>query len=296
MSRIFAVVFLGAALTGCQSSNPQGPVDPFLGPTRVPPPQTGSVFTPPPDSYYSSPPPQVPASHSGNPIGPFSHAASPAGNPERPGVIFDAGSSAEGWSATPSFSGASLVSQGATPDLRPQPERPAATVNREPIIRILEPPTGAVLAQSPSSPQSAPTRVVNIVDLPRASDGATPGFRLVSAVEPTDPTASVVRAVAEQPTEAFTPSSGHYGYDPTYAWLRGRLEYSQVDRRWKLRYIPIDGKTDQYGGSVVIANETALAGTERGEFVAVRGRVTQTNNKHDFAPTYEVTTLERLGR
>ncbi len=299
MSRILAVVFLGGALTGCQSSNSQGPVDPFLGPTRVPPPQTGSVFTPPPDSYYYSPPPQHPASHSGNPIGPFSHAALPAGNPERPGVGVDAGSSAEGWSATPSFSGASLVSQGATPDLQPQPgpHTPApATVNREPIIRILEPPTRAVLAQSPSPPQAPPTRVVNIVDLPRASESATPGFRLVSAVEPSDPTASVVRAVAEQPTETFTPSSGHYGYDPSYAWLRGKLEYSQVDRRWKLRYIPIDGKTDQYGGSVVIANEAALAGSERGEFVAVRGRVTHTESQHDFAPTYEVTTLERLGR
>jgi hypothetical protein len=104
-----------------------------------------------------------------------------------------------------------------------------------------------------------------------------------------------VAAVAQQPAEQFAPSAGQYGFDPSYAWLRGRLEYSQVDHRWKLRYIPVDGNTDQYGGSVIIANEAALAGCEQGEFATIRGRVTG-GGEHGFAPLYEVAALERLGR
>jgi len=183
--------------------------------------------------------------------------------------------------------------------MRPPPDPQAtagATVNREPIIRILESPARAAPPSSPPSHSSTPTRVVNIVDLPKADGAAASGFRAVSATEAGDAPGAVVSAVAEQAAGTFAPAAGPYGFDPSYAWLRGKLEYSQVDRRWKLRYIPLDGTTDEYGGSVVITNEAALAGCERGDFVAVRGRVTDPDSGYGFAPLYEVTAVERLRR
>ncbi len=295
MSRLVVCLLLNLLVfSGCRSSTSQGPVDPFLGPTRVPAPSTGSIYTPPADSYYSprqSVPPQ-----SGAAIPSFQQTAAPFQSAGRSNEHSGTPQSSEGWTATPSFTSASLVSESSTPDMRSQPQPPivAATVQREPIIRVLEPAPQAVVAEVPRSNNPGPTRVVNIVDLPRVADIGTSGFRTVSAEA--DPLVNpVVAAVAQQPAERFAPSIGQYGFDPSYAWLRGRLEYSQVDRRWKLRYIPVDGNTDQYGGSVIIGNEAALAGCEQGEFVAIRGRVTGVG-EHGFAPLYEVAALERLGR
>lgn len=296
MSRIVAVVLLGLVLVGCRSSTSQGPVDPFLGPTRVPPPSTGSVATPPPDPSYYQPQRHAPP-QSAVPVSPFPMAALPAqGTAAQPSPEVASG----GWSPAPNFSGASLVSQSTTPDLQPKVEShapAAASVHREPIVRVLEPPSRPANPPTPVSYNPVPTRVVNIVDLPRVPENASAsGFRMVSATASADQADAVVSVVAEQPVEGFAPSAGHYGFDPSYAWLRGKLEYSQVDRQWKLRYIPVEGSTDQYGGSVVIMNEAALAGCERGEFVAVRGRIAGESRDHGFAPSYEVTALERVGR
>ncbi|MDZ7617026.1 MAG: hypothetical protein U1E05_08480, partial [Patescibacteria group bacterium] len=262
MSRFVVLSVLLSTLVGiagCRSSASQGPVDPFLGPTRVPAPSTGSIYTPPADSYYS-PQQNVPVQpgaagpvyqQMGLPIQGAGPPTAQAPSPHADG----------GWSAVPSFADASLVAELATPDMRPpshsqpafQPQPAAvaaATVQREPIVRVLEPAPRDNAAPPMRTSNSTPTRVVNIVDLPRvASSGAT-GIRTVGAEE--DRAANpVVPAVAEQPVGQFGPPAGQYGFDPSYAWLRGRLEYSQVDRRWKLRYIPVDGNTDQYGGSVV---------------------------------------------
>lgn len=88
-----------------------------------------------------------------------------------------------------------------------------------------------------------------------------------------------------------------YSYDPAYGWLRGRLEYSEVARRWKLRYIPIDGRVDQYGGSVVLGESTLLSGRQKGDFVEVRGRLLTGENGHwGYAPVYQVAQLRPIGR
>ncbi len=303
MSRSAAIFLLILTLVGCRGSASQGPVDPFLGPTRVPAPSTGSVFTPPPESYYYTPPQNAPQQylppHSGAVLPSIQQTAQPSHAGASPGAPSAMTLPPEGWSATPSFAGASLVAESSTPDLRRQPPPPAAAgaiVHREPIIRILEPPPRPASLPAAAPHSSPPTRVVNIVDLPQVAGPAASGFRVVSGTEADSVAAPVVAAVAEEPAAQFAPAAGNYGFDPAYTWLRGRLEYSQVDRRWKLRYIPVDGATDQHGGSVVIANEAALAGAERGEFVAVRGRIAGTEDGHGFAPLYEVTALQRLSR
>ena len=71
------------------------------------------------------------------------------------------------------------------------------------------------------------------------------------------------------------------------------MEYSEVDRRWKLRYIPINSETDQFGGSVVLADSSLLSGLQKGDFVEVRGRLlTDEAGQWGYAPVYEVAQLQ----
>jgi hypothetical protein len=88
----------------------------------------------------------------------------------------------------------------------------------------------------------------------------------------------------------------NYGFDPEYRWLRGKLEYSQIDRQWKLRYIPIDGTTDEFGGSVILPDPKVLAGCERGDFIEVQGQLGQKTAKDSYAPPYEAAKVKRLGQ
>jgi hypothetical protein len=75
------------------------------------------------------------------------------------------------------------------------------------------------------------------------------------------------------------------------------LEYSEIDRRWKLRYIPIDGATDEFGGSVLLSNASQLSGYERGQFVEVHGTLgrAREDENRGYAPEFEIHQIRRLG-
>jgi hypothetical protein len=158
---------------------------------------------------------------------------------------------------------------------------------------------GSELAQSMTWNQPAP---------------ATP----IGSIEPNDQNATLAMAEApsagvqtgwnepagEVPTPASTAgtprangsaarASQAYAYDPAYGWLRGRLEYSASQQQWKLRYIPIDGATDQFGGSVVLSDGTATQGLRAGDFVTAQGRVVGASQTgRGFSPRYEVASIE----
>ena len=106
------------------------------------------------------------------------------------------------------------------------------------------------------------------------------------------------RDLAAVTKAAFQPvSNAGYAYAPDYRTLRGRLEYSQSQRRWKLRYIPIDGQTDAYGGSVVLGDFPSLASHKPGDMVTVRGALAGGNAASDgFSPRYELEAIEPLSR
>lgn len=161
--------------------------------------------------------------------------------------------------------------------------------------------------QGPSrtEPQRLPEQrgAIDIMDLPPAqsNQGASArpksqGIRLVSATErvsaPAARGASFGRGTTGKPAGgsngSFSPRA-RYGHDPDYRWLKGRLEYSQVGGRWKLRYIPIDGHTDQFGGSVMLASPALVSGYEQGDFVEVVGSLNrQGQGEQGFAPKFEI--------
>jgi hypothetical protein len=100
---------------------------------------------------------------------------------------------------------------------------------------------------------------------------------------------------------AFQPAAdakgrSDYAHSTDYSSLRGRLEYSPIQRQWKLRYIPIDGKTDGFGGSVVLPDSELLKGFQPGDFVAVQGTLGETSATSGYAPRYLPTSIQRIRR
>ncbi|NLX94581.1 MAG: hypothetical protein GXY83_00240 [Rhodopirellula sp.] len=188
-----------------------------------------------------------------------------------------------------------------------QDGKAAVLANRERIVRTIEPRPqqgssstgtiapnagGAGAATEPRKLSIPASKPVNITDLPevrRSSAAAEPGGKIHrDGIQLTSATEAI-------PTVQSDPSAA-YGFDPQYRWLKGRLEYSQADRAWKLRYIPLDGATDQYGGSVLLSESKLLSGYERGDLVEVHGRmVPPEKGTATFAGAYEIREIRRLG-
>jgi len=281
MKRLFVLVIAAVVLCGCRNQAPPA-VDPFFGRTRVPPPPTGSL--------------------SGRRAAPYYRGASRAMAPLR--------------SIVPTPAGGSTTAEPAGEKL----------ARGEPVIRVLQPRPKAAASSSHSGVSHSavalaasrprrlriPQKAIDIMDLPTAGGSASPkparsasgssGFRLVSGTEgPNDSEKVTVAdgssgsAAAGEKSGQFAPR-GSYGHDPEYGWLRGKLEHSQIDRHWKLRYIPIDGATDKFGGSVVLSNPSVLAGCERGHFIEARGKLGAVDPKKGFAPLYQVAEVKRLSK
>jgi hypothetical protein len=125
------------------------------------------------------------------------------------------------------------------------------------------------------------------------SSGASTG----SAVRPVSgvrQTSFVTQRGASSTPAPRSASRGRHAYDADYTRLTGQLEYSQFSDRWKLRYIPIDGDTDDFGGSVILADNPLLDSFQPGDFVSVDGALAdQTREGGNFSPTYRVDRIER---
>jgi hypothetical protein len=300
---------LAIVLTGCQTGPASGPVDPFLGRTRVPPPGTGAANGLPIDPSYQSGAVPSRAGLSG-PAAPAGTLATGIAYPDV--AVESGGPSVSLGDVVTVEDGDPMAAQARAEPADPRTPTPAKrwsgqVTRSEPIVRTIHPPPASADHSRPTAavhpspmPATRPSRVVNIAELPRPAASGSPdqpagagadAFRLVSATEPVDQSPRP----AATPSGGFSAAAGSYGYDTSYRWLRGRLEFSQIDQRWKLRYIPLAGDTDDYGGSVVLDDEAKLAGCERGDFVEVHGRVLLEGKRSGFAPVYQISELKRLG-
>jgi hypothetical protein len=153
------------------------------------------------------------------------------------------------------------------------------------IVRVIEPettadreePSPAATADQEPRRLAAADDAVDIMDLPPARSKA-PGSRVAQRVAPS----------STMPAE-----TDRYGYAADYHTLRGQLEYSLAERRWKLRYIPIDGDTDSHGGSVVLVDNPS-GEFQAGDFVAVAGDLTGDTAVGEFAPKYRASKVAPL--
>ncbi len=252
------------AMVGCNAPIPR--FDPFLGRTTVPPPATGHIVSPvagAADPYY------------------------PPGTNVLPGAT---GSTTPGVGITPSTSG--------TGSTAPQsiPITSQGSLNKRRTDRVARTSTPTPVESGTGTVQSSHASVIRIVD--PEDDGAQSGlaaeparFRPATGAVPIKSRSA--STTAGRPS--FSTTTADYAFDADYKWLTGSLEYSRTDRRWKLRYIPIDGDTDAYGGSVLLPETADLDNYQPGDFVTIRGQIAARGpDDRGFAPLYRYEQIERL--
>ncbi len=305
MSRLHVLVFV-AALAGCQAGPPAN--DPFMRP-RVPPPVTGDItpiqpgMTAAPGGQPMAPVVTVPGTNYAPPPGGYNYGGAgsiyanpPAGNQ---GYTVPA-------TQTPAYNTPTTPQYTPRPaGTNPYPAQPGSSIyNRQsswnrsarssPDERA---DNGGKITTARITADRGPDDVAREDDV---EDGAAiDDSRVAQARYVNDQGAVAERTVAKprRSTRGRGPADRGetYGFDPGYAWLHGRLEHSQVEGQWKLRYIPLDGQTDQYGGSVVLSEDSPVAGHQPGEFVSVAGAIASPLGKQDgFAPVYRAARIERL--
>jgi hypothetical protein len=308
---------------GCQA--PPGAIDPFIGRQTVPPPGTGTpAAVPPGDAYYT--PKAGEPSPSGTPYAPpggFSGRYSNQDNSvaTKPGTSRPSATIANGVGAPPSTKPAARETTPAPAGSGGSPVRPAGPADSPPgsSASRATPRTGFVNNNPPpSSPPartaSSRTPVTGIGSRPAAQtspantsqpsaqspapqDSGTfrrPSSTIRANHEEARPAAGSATAATSRTPRREVISPGKYEADHNYRWLKGKLEYSKIDDRWKLRYIPIDGDTDEFGGSVVLVGSRLLEGYKAGEYVTVHGSLGETDSRGGgFAPSYTVDKVVR---
>jgi hypothetical protein len=122
-----------------------------------------------------------------------------------------------------------------------------------------------------------------------ASDGFRPQGSGIRTGTP-----AVTRPVENQPSTGVAEDPNHFGFDATYSWLRGQLQYYPQSGHWGLRYITLNNAPDPYGGVVVINNPEVLGGVQPGDFLLVQGFLeTEDNFDGTFLPLYTVEGIQR---
>ncbi len=149
------------------------------------------------------------------------------------------------------------------------------TSHREPVESVVmtTPPPGVIINPYVNAPAATPAAYT----APVATTPAPPA------------------AFRELPSSASSDNAPKYAHGDGYEWLHGKLEYLQSSKQWKLRYIPIDGRTDGYGGSVLLPASPALDSFKPGEFARVEGIVGPRDPlSRGFSPVYQVQQIAPL--
>ncbi|HXT58625.1 MAG TPA: hypothetical protein VN699_08315 [Pirellulales bacterium] len=329
MKRSLALWCAPLLIAGCRNA-PQI-TDPFLPRTTVPPPGTGAaagaaapdyypgpaatsptaapaggLYTPPGGSYNSAPadaPTAAPYQGGGSqPVDNFRMTRGAAANEHSANSPRSRGSHSAAPSQLASAAGGkssaerqeSAVRQ-AGGDIEAADSGRVVQTSHVKIVRVIEPetaenretswppPTANSEKRQDAAASEEPRRLaaaddaVDIMDLPPARS-KTPGSR-------------VAQRVASG--SANPGAADRYGYSSDYHTLRGQLEYSLAERRWKLRYIPIDGDTDSHGGSVVLVDNPPDE-FQAGDFVKVQGDLTGDTAVGEFAPKYQASKIAPL--
>lgn len=315
MKRLLALALVVAFVAGCKSPAPAQ--DPFLR-TRIAPPGTGEVNPQAPGDPYYSPGANPGSTDNGaggsyTPPGGFDFRQ---GNRPRAGQVRPISSppkakhiplSSRESSTTDEFAelGEDDAAAGAYPDEQPYEDDSAvrlasATDDEEGEVyqAVAEEAGYEEDSQQSIVERGTPSKIRIVQRRVAATDeDSVVEEEIQESEDPNEPLLldrdSSARPIEPDADEVRARSSGQLSYDPRYRWLQGRLEYSQSDQKWRLRYIPIDGETDDYGGSVVLPDAKSLAGYRAGQLVLVHGAVRPKNaSAGSYAPDYSLEQIE----
>jgi hypothetical protein len=180
-----------------------------------------------------------------------------------------------------------LTARDSDPAFETNDSRPSPLAVAPPVHEHSEP-GEAKLALSAGEPSSGKPRFYFDRDRTKAKADAQPAAFVAGGND------AVVLAGSNSSTGLLQgpDQAPAYSHHKSYSWLRGKLEYSSAARRWKLRYIPIDGQTDQYGGSVVLAKSSDVEQFRPGDMVTVEGELGAGRAEHgSFSPLYELRSI-----
>ncbi|TWU27286.1 hypothetical protein [Bythopirellula polymerisocia] len=308
----FTLIVILASL-GCRSS--ATPItNPFLAPDRVPPPATGALQPGAAQPFY--PGDQVPVSpggaapgfvppSTGYPPPPQTSPVTPPGGWNQPAP---AGSvTPYGVQPTSGYAPATLSAvESQVVRVAPDNEnlRFASVPNSNPsdILQVAAEQQTLVQQGYVHTPpiatqgftQSQAQMSVDVLPAtPPLSGAASDGFRPQGSSRAAD--SSFVSHSESQPlANQSQEDSNLFGYDASYTWLRGQLQFYPEKGVWGLRYITIGAGLDQYGGIAVINNTEVLGGLQPGEHLLVQGSMEVLDaGGGQFMPSYTVEGIQR---
>jgi len=296
--------------------NTQPPIYPGgpTGPTYQP----GSNYSPPGTSGRYSPSRAVPLARSSR------SRVQPVSHEPRLRPVPTIGDSGVGDSLTEATSEASKFARDVDDQGSESAFKSVVTIgedgNSEPVIQIEEPPATARgdnrQTRSPSAFSAAPASATVAASSSPRSRHSSVLKNSNSTINSAENPPKSIRVVADRSEEridiadlpghvaeaksqpkframATTPAA-RYGHADDYSWLKGKLEYSAARKEWKLRYIPLDGTTDEYGGSVIL-DHVNVSDYSAGDFVAVRGKLAGRDAEaRDFSTSYQVQQMKSM--
>jgi len=91
------------------------------------------------------------------------------------------------------------------------------------------------------------------------------------------------------------PRKSNFGHARDFSWMVGQLRHVHVNGgSWKLRYAPLDVQ-DQWGGSVILAQDARIDRFRDGDFVYVEGEILATRPTVYLAgPLYRISKIRKL--
>lgn len=151
------------------------------------------------------------------------------------------------------------------------------------------------LAQQNANGVQAAQFAATTVPTTTVSGTASDGFRPLGSTPRRDDPA-VTRPLENQAAgnTHVAENPNYFGFDATYSWLRGQLQFYPETGYWGLRYVTLNTAPDSYGGVVVINNPEVLVGVQPGDFLLIQGYLeTQDNFDGTFLPLYTVEGIQR---
>jgi hypothetical protein len=105
-----------------------------------------------------------------------------------------------------------------------------------------------------------------------------PALPVLASTIPVQPRSEIRPVSTNQPRPAMEIKKEYLdkvGHADDYSWLTGELFYIHIhvdQGLWVVRYAPVD-REDRYGGSVVLAPVTSMAGFREGDLVTIHGEI-----------------------
>lgn len=97
-----------------------------------------------------------------------------------------------------------------------------------------------------------------------------------------------IQQAAGETAEAPDP----YDYEPEYyRWLRGKVDFDEVDQTWNIIYSLNPDDEDRYGGSITLNNHPELSKLRDGDVALVEGRIDPDSLDRNGKPKYQITNV-----